>query len=265
MGRKWSGVKKTDPRTGLEVTVYAPRIAHLKINCTYACDRRCANCNRVTRIAPSCPSEDLDPAQLARMLEEASHGGPRWTRIVLTGGEPTMHPGFEELVDVMMDYKQRRNPECHMTTFTYHHPEHYCKIERATRKHPLFQVWDTGKQEGRIHRWAPFMAPIDNPKRDPNHFYRGCHMNCRLCGTGYDYKGFYCCPVATNIARIFGMDMAIQHPKDVTLESLTDQFQAVCPKCGLYNYYPAGDSAKDLVSKSWLEAFRRYNATSQRR
>jgi len=238
---------------------YLPRMAHLKVEATYACDRGCPNCNRFTKLAPSDGLDDLDPSKLDDMLCKSARIGKIWTRITLTGGEPTMHHAFEEIVRVMMRYKNRHNPQCHATTFTYHHPVHYEKIERMLRKYPDLEVKDTNKSVPERHVFAVCMAPVDDSKYGPDHIYRGCHLGCRLCGLGFDNSGFYCCSIAAGIARVFGMQIAIPSIYGVSMDALIDQFRHVCPKCGFYNLCRAKDKGREWISPTWRRAFRDFN------
>lgn len=237
---------------GKTIHMWSPRMAHLKVNVTYVCDRVCPNCNRATQHCKSSAKENLDPEEFRRMLERCAELGKVWVRITLTGGEPVMHPQFDKIVDVMMEYKHKHNPKCLAGTYTYHHPRLHWKIEEALKKHPDLIVLDTGKEKPREHRVAMYMAPIDDPEYGSDHTYVGCHEGGALCGVGYDYRGFYCCSIAAGIARIFGIRNAIRMVKNVTRENLTNQYQALCSKCGFYTKCKAKGTYEPM-SKVWKE------------
>ena len=258
---------------GVDVRVFLPRMPHLKIDVTYRCDRGCTNCNRATHLCPSSKKEDLSPKQIKDMLNDCVKFGKSWTRITLTGGEPTMHDDFEEIVDILMEYKKKHNPECRVGTYTYHHPKFYYKIENVMKKYPSqmhngvylkdntgFEVKDTMKQKARVHRIAYFMAPIDiNPsKYNKDHLYHGCNDGARLCGIGYDTKGFWVCPISAAIARVFQLDTSIKTVRELTVKKLIDQYKTFCPLCGCYAYYKANVD-KDLISPTWAKAIKAYN------
>jgi hypothetical protein len=245
---------------GVDVRVFLPRIQHLKINVTYRCDRGCTNCNRATGLCPSSKKEDLSPKQIENMLNDCVKNNKSWTRITLTGGEPTMHENFEEIVDILMYYKRKYNQECNVGTYTYHHPKFYYKIENVMKKYPDFEVKDTMKQKARVHKIAQFQAPVDMEpdKYNKDHLYHGCNDGSRLCGLGYDITGFYCCPVGAAIARIFKLDVAIKTVAEITVKRLIEQYAPLCPKCGLYAYYKANVD-KNLISPTWLKAIKEYN------
>ena len=257
----------------VDVRVFLPRLPHLKIDVTYRCDRGCTNCNRATSLCPSSKAQDLSPKQIADMLEECVKVGKSWTRITLTGGEPTMHEGFEEIVDIIMNYKKNHNPGLRAGTYTYHHPKFYYKIENVMKKYPSqmnngvylkdntgFEIKDTMKTKARVHKIAQFQAPVDieSLKYNDKHLYHGCNDGSRLCGLGYDATGFYCCPVAAAISRVFMLDVGIKTIAEVTVAKLIDQYKTFCPKCGMYAYYKANVD-KDLISSSWAKAIKAFN------
>lgn len=245
---------------GVDVRVFLPRIPHLKINMTYRCDRCCCNCNRATSLCPSSPSEDLSPKKISNMLDECVKFGKSWTRITLTGGEPTLHDGFEEIVDILMNYKKKHNPKLNVGTYTYHHPKFYYKIENVVKKYPDFQIHDTFKKEARIHKIAIFRAPIDiePEKYNKDHLYHGCNDGARLCGLGYDASGFYCCPIGANIARVFRLDVGIKTVAELTVKRLIEQYKPLCSLCGQYGWYKAWVD-KDIISPAWAKAIKEYN------
>jgi hypothetical protein len=239
---------------------YIPRVPHLKANITYRCDRKCPNCNRATRLIVPSFEEDLAPDTFRKMLEECVGAGKTWTRITLTGGEPTMHPKFNEFVDILMEYKRKHLPKLNAGTYTYHHPVHFHKIEEALKKYPDFVVFDTSKDKPRIHMWASLKAPMDDKKFKEGHDYGGCGLGARLCGLGWDQSGFYCCPVGANIARVFRLDVAVKRIGDLSVDKLTAQYKHLCSRCGDYVPYRANHSEKDILSPSWIDAIRKLNA-----
>ena len=249
---------------GVDERVFLPRLPHLKINITYRCDRGCTNCNRLTGLCPSTKEQELTPGQIADMLADCVKYNKTWTRITLTGGEPTMHDGFEDIVDILMAYKKMINPELKATTYTYHHPKYYYKIENVIKKYPDFEIKDTRKDKPRVHKIAYMKAPIDiDPKKyNDQHLYTGCNEGARLCGIGWDFSGYYVCPIMASISRVIKLDVAIKSIKDLTVKNLVKQYNPICKYCGCYAYYKAKVN-KDLISPTWAEAIRLYKMDNQ--
>jgi len=239
--------------------MHTPRMLHMKPNITYICDRRCPNCNRATQHCPSSVNENLSANQFSKMLlEDSIKSGKKWARITLTGGEPTMHPEFDKFVEILAEYKKKYDPSCIIATYTYHHPKFFYKIEEAKAKYPELDVKDTQKDKPEIHRWATYMAPVDDPRFGPDHFYLGCHIGGHLCGLGYDQTGFYCCSLGAAIARVFGVQhIAIKDFNDLTRDNLIGQYQTLCSRCGFYNSCRAR-SVKEPMSPAWVDAVKNF-------
>lgn len=230
---------------------------HLKVNITYVCDMGCPNCNRATRHCPSNHGENLTPEQFAHMLSESARVNYPWARMVLTGGEPSMHPKISDMIDVMMDYKHSHNPNMYACVCTYHHPRFFHKLEEAKVKHPDLVIQDTQKEKPRIHRYATYVAPIDDPRYGPDHPYNGCHHGGHLCGLCYDYQGFHACVCGAAISKVFGFDIAIKNIEDLNRDNFMRQYQTLCARCGYYK--PArAHGTREPMSAVWKKAVAEY-------
>lgn len=238
--------------------MWTPRMTHMKANITYICDLKCPNCNRATTVCPAKANENLPAEQFEKILEDSGKCGKKWKRITLTGGEPTFHPEFNKLVDLMAEYKKKYSPECIITAYTYHHPQLFYKMEKAKADHPDLDVKDTGKDVPQDHRLAMYLAPKDDVERfKKDHIYKGCRIG-HLCGLGLDTSGFYYCSIAPGIARVFGLThLAIKNVEDLDRNKLLDQYQDLCSLCGFYAHYRA--RKKEPFSPTWLKAIEEFN------
>jgi hypothetical protein len=195
--------------------------------------------------------------QFEKVMNDSVELKKVWTKIILTGGEPTQHPDLMGFADAAMYYCDKINPECNVWLATFHHPKFFHKAEEVLSKHNRIKIMGVPKEKPREHVFAPYLAPVDKKDADPNHFYRGCHNVGSLCGTTVDYKGFWCCPVAPAIARVFNLDIAVPELKQVSIESLTAQYDQSCRRCGYYNFERVcGES--EPMSDSWSIALKRY-------
>jgi hypothetical protein len=245
---------------GKKVQVSRPRLGLLKVNITYVCDRGCLCCNRACRLAPSKHVDDLKPEDFKKMLDDSVANDKKWISIVLTGGEPSMHPKFQEMVDILIDYKHKHNPEVEAAVYTYHHPVFFQEVEEAKKRHPDLVVVDTMKDAPvTYHATAHYMAPIDDPKYGPDHQYTGCKRGV-LCGLCQDYQGIWCCPQASGIGRVFGFDVSLKEVKDISLDSMSNMYNSVCRYCGYYTN--AYGKNKEPISKSWEEALLKFRKGS---
>ena len=245
---------------GRMVSVCIPRMSHLRANITYICDRKCPNCNRACGVAPSNVSENMSLDDFRKVMSDSLSIGKHWTKIVLTGGEPSLHPEFYGFAEAAVAYKKEIKSECHVWVGTYHHPLHFKRIQSAIDKLPELEIMGTPKTTPRVHSYATYMAPMDSPSMPANHFYRGCHLVGSLCGTTVDYQGFWCCPVAPAIARVFNLPNLVKKMKDVSLDSLTAQYDQSCRRCGFYKMEHVGNRGEPK-SASWEKALKEYKAT----
>ena len=243
-------------------SICIPRMPHLRANITYRCDRGCPNCNRACGIAKSNTQEDMTVEQFRIALDGVASAGTKLTKIILTGGEPSLHPNLIDFADLAMEYRKKISPECRVCISSYRHPKFFYRVEETVKKHKEITVLGFIKVKPRVHLYAPYMAPIDQPNNDPNRFYRGCHSNASLCGMTVDYQGFWCCPVAPAIARVFGLDVAIKSYDKVSLDSLVAQYGQVCCKCG-YADNTRVKGNPEPMSKSWKEAVQAYIARTR--
>ena len=236
-----------------------PRMLNLRANITYRCDRGCPNCNRACGVAKSSTDEDMKLEQFQKVMEDSIASKKLWTKIVFTGGEPSMHPDLIGFCQAAVEYKEKVNPEvCNIWIATYHHPQFFHRVEEAIKAFPIVKIMGDAKVKPRIHNYATYLAPCDEGKLPPDHYYRGCHLNASLCGCTVDYKGFYPCPVAPAIARVFGLDFAAPDLANASMEALVDQYDAACRLCG---YYGGNKVWKDPEpkSKSWEAALKAYS------
>lgn len=235
-----------------------PRMSNLRANITYRCDRGCPNCNRACGVARSSVSEDMKLEQFQKVMTDSIATNRIWTKIVFTGGEPSMHPDLKEFCQAAVEYKEKVNPEvCNIWIATYHHPKFFPRVEEAIKAFPIVKIMGDPKVKPRIHNYATYMAPCDEEKLPSDHYYRGCHLNASLCGCTVDYKGFYPCPVAPAIARVFDLDFAASNLANASVEALVSQYDVACRLCGYYTGRKAGD-ASEPKSGSWEKALKEY-------
>ncbi len=80
----------------------------IEIDITYRCNLRCVNCNRSIARAPE--NLDIQVDKIAKFAEDSLRRSVRWRRIRLLGGEPTLHPQFMQIVELLRSYRATGNP-----------------------------------------------------------------------------------------------------------------------------------------------------------
>jgi molybdenum cofactor biosynthesis enzyme MoaA len=76
----------------------------IEIEITTRCSLACFNCDRSIRQAAS--NEDINVEQIKKFLDESIRLNWKWKEIKIIGGEPTLHPYFFEILDVIKRYTE---------------------------------------------------------------------------------------------------------------------------------------------------------------
>src|SRR5262249_16382666 len=82
---------------------YNRALRRIEIDITYACNLTCANCDRSCGQAPT--GERMTLEQIEFLVKESVTKGFKWERIRLLGGEPTLHPNFFGILDLLISYR----------------------------------------------------------------------------------------------------------------------------------------------------------------
>ncbi len=222
----------------------------VEIDITYRCNLGCANCNRSCTQAPS--RTDLPPEAVAAFLDESLAAGSRWERIRLLGGEPTLHPRFFEILDLLEAHRRRHHPAMRIVVCTNGTGR---AVHRVLARLPAaVAVKNTSKGPG-APLFRPFnRAPVDSPWHWFSDFASGCRI-LEECGLGLTPGGYYACAVAGAIDRVFALHLGRLHLPP-SGDELLDQREAFCPLCGHFGF--AWPTRRARVSPVWENAYRRY-------
>src|SRR5262249_2729701 len=152
----------------------------VEIDITYACNLKCFNCNRSCEQDPT--ADRMSLGQIRRFLKESQEREIQWKRIRLLGGEPTSHPEFLEIVNLVIDYRQKFSPRTRIEITTNGYGE------RANRMlallPPVVQVINTAKITNLQQEFQTFnVAPIDVAEYQESDFSNGCLVT-ECCGIG---------------------------------------------------------------------------------
>jgi len=223
---------------------------YIEIDLTYRCNLRCRNCNRSCSQAPS--RRDLSVAQIEAFIRESIAAGRRWERVRLLGGEPTLHPDFAAIVEMLRAYRARRNPGMRIVVCTNGSG---ADVNRRLARLPAdVAIKSTGKG-ARQRLFRPFnMAPVDLVRYRWADFTCGCRI-LEDCGLGLTPQGYYPCAVAGAIDRVFGFGRGRAHllaPGEEIIEDL-DLF---CRLCGHFGF--AWPTRRTRMSPAWVKAYADY-------
>lgn len=240
------------------------------IDLAHCCDLECPGCNRSCGLGQAPAAEFIGLDQIERFVDESAAAGRRWRRIMLEGGEPTLHPRLSEILEVLRRYRERYSPASVIELCT-----NGCgpRARRLTAQPPPgVRVKNSAKSPGRKNRHIAFnVAPIDLAGFAEADFSQGCYIHS-IFGLGLTRHGYYPHPICGGIDRVLGFDIGLKNLDAVSREGLHGQMSRLCPYCGHFREFRgpgnrpalqalkrgADDSPPERMSPSWLEAYRRY-------
>jgi len=230
----------------------------IEIDITYLCNLSCLNCNRSVKQARD--SQSMPVAMVTAFVVDSMEKGKRWRRIRVLGGEPTLHPEFHDVIDVLLGYRAFA-PDCIVEVVTNGHGP---KVQAALERLPD-EVWvENSRKVGDVQpMFRPFSAaPIDDPSHRGADFSNGCAI-IRDCGMGLSPGGYYPCAVAAGIDRVAGIGLgqsALPDEDDDMLEAL----QELCSLCGRFkDGHRLPDALREpltheVVSPTWRKLYGDY-------
>lgn len=224
---------------------------------TYACNLRCYNCDESSAQAPA--DTQMTVEQMQRYVDEWAAASYRWDLMEIAGGEPTMHKDFFEILDILREYRNRCSPDTRIKVLTNGTGD---RVKQMIAQIPADVEVENSDKEGKRQaelRHATFnLTPEEVPGYSNVDYRNACEWTER-CGTGLGPTGYYHCPVAAGMDRIFEWNIGRQSlpSEDDDMEDLAERF---CSKCGYFlkelEYKkPLG---KQLTSPAWQQAYDDY-------
>jgi len=227
----------------------------IEINANLTCNLHCKGCNRLCNLIDWGKIEEpmsVDQIQMLvdNLIEEKRHVN----RIKLVGGEPTIHPQFMEVCEVLSTgytagVIDKINVNSNMVTAK--------QFDVVTL--PPGVRWQKSPPSKKSHRpflWSPMDLGLES--KGP------CKM-VRVCGFSLDVKGWLPCSAAIAIARLFGHE-DLYRPLDGPLPTTAWGMDRLCPDClfGVSEEAVKGRGFSEMPelwevpSPRWAEAIWRY-------
>lgn len=222
---------------------------YIELDITYQCNLKCWNCNRSCSQVPS--TATLSVAQIQQFLVESVEKNIYWERIRLLGGEPTLHPDFSDIIDLLLDYQTNHNRTVRLVVCTNGHGR---KVNNVLSKLPKEIIKKSTFKTSNSNLFRPFnIAPVETLAHKFSDFSSGCRI-MEDCGLGYTPQGYYICAVAGAIDRIFNFNLGRKNLPEKR-DSLIDHCNVFCPLCGHFGFnWP---TKKPKISPIWQKAYDR--------
>jgi len=270
--QRFEKLKQQNPKNLSNVTLgrkqFIPNQNKIEIDITYQCDLKCVGCNRSCTQAPS--NEMMSVIQIQNFILESIKLNKKWELINILGGEPTMHPNFIEIVNIILfQYIDNFSPTTILQVTSNGLPSAKLIINELPTHKNLVLDKLSFKTSNKVEYFSPFNdAPIDNPKFENADYSKGCWVTA-YCGIGLNSFGLYACSVIGGIDRVVGKNIGIKSLAEIDTIKLTNQLSEFCKYCGNYadyeinkgDFIPRCEKApynKNIISKTWQSIYESY-------
>lgn len=243
-----------------------PNLSRIELEIWTGCNLACPNCDRSAAQAPA--QEGMSVEQVKRFVEESIKSRWQWDRISLLGGEPTLHPNFDQVVAAIKPYHEK-SPKTKIQLFTNGFGR---KVRRVVSRVPPWLTILNSEKNREAPLFSPCnLAPIDCDFISPGRFRRMCAI-ASYCGLGLTRYGYYPCGAGGSIDRIFGLDIGLKRLRDVTKTTIIESGLRLCALCGHFRLFdgalvdhdqrisdaPLGWVQVTVLSPTWITAYERY-------
>jgi hypothetical protein len=220
-------VRISKPITKLFGPEYFTSLDHIEIDITFKCNLKCYNCDRSCTQAPS--ESTMSVGQIKKFVSESVSNNKQWSRIRILGGEPTLHQDIEEILHILMDYKETYSPSTTLELTTNNFgPEVNGKLQKVSRKIYVNNTRKTGRFQKKFEAFN--LAPCDNKIYSFTDFTNACWIT-NDCGMGLNRYGYYPCGAAGSIDRVFGLNIGLKKLPMDDFEFI-HQKRELCCLCG---------------------------------
>jgi len=231
----------------------------IEIDLTWACNLKCLNCNRSVRQAPT--GERMTLAQVQAFIDESRQSGLTWRKVRLVGGEPTLHPEFEAIVDLLCAWRDKLGGVMDIQVSTNGHGDVVRDVLARIRGGVTI---DDSAKEGNVQ---PHFGDFNVAPRDLSEYqsadYRNACWVAEGCGMGLTPYGYYPCAVAGGIDRVLGLGLGRKRLPMLN-DDMLDEAAALCQWCGRFktgHFVPRNlrpPLLEERMSPSWIEAYAKW-------
>ncbi len=204
------------------------------LRCNAACPHCSRHCNRLSQ-----PDTDMSLDQINRFAKEVRDVGTPLNILSVMGGEPTLHPQINEIMEILEQLKQDNL----IKTFNYVSngilpPPKAIKKAIVSMRPPKYKY----------HR----RMDID-PSLNQQEVVKECEIPY-TCGAALNIYGYWPCGAGGALARLLGIDVA----KYTLVDAMKGfDMSLVCPHCQKYAKNPIMVAGSDNIppSDNYKKAF----------
>lgn len=218
----------------------------LEIDITESCNLSCKSCVRGCDKFKSNRMMNVD--SITRFVNESIDLNYNWSRIGIMGGEPTIHPNLDQIIDELYRYHEF-NPTCHFWTRS-----------NGIVKYNFPSWVEYQLNEDHSYHHAFYISPIDVGYPMDK---RTCHV-LYDCGLMYSVNGYMPCCNSNVHVRALNLFDGVQSLKNVSYESMMRLCKMYCKHCGWYmmDDFDHGELLNypsTSMSPTWADAKTRYD------
>ena len=220
-------------------------ILNIELEITLRCNSKCPQCSRHCNII-SYGDSDMTMEQINRLIRQVLSSNIEIGHITIMGGEPTIHPDFEEITlliyESLVQTQKVKTLEV-ATNGILGIPESILNLPIQIRVSP---------PSTKKHR-CQFIAPKDTGQE-----MRFCDVPY-VCGVALNCYGYFPCGAGGAIARLFNMKRLMRHELPSSLTDFGD-LKELCSLCQASAVHQKMFGTDDSTpSKSFEEAIKNFN------
>jgi hypothetical protein len=211
---------------------YTPKSGKVELHITYRCNLTCTACSRESFLAnPHTPDMTID--DLLEFFSQADAIGQK-PRIVIVGGEPTLHPDFVEFVRLSLDWSGNVQVFSNATTAKSKALlEQVVPLGVSVCAESFKPVSIRSAADTRDGFW--FLTTCVSPL-DFGMTLGKCFAHCsEICGFSVDHNGYSPCAIGHSASTVLGLGATTKVLADLWDEEKVKAMTfAQCNHCGWY-------------------------------
>ena len=209
---------------------YTPKTNSAEWHITYKCDLNCTNCNRFCFLPPTTKDMTLDDARLFVSQCKELNWSPK---IILMGGEPTLHKDIFEFVEIAKEITD--DIEIYSNCFRPQSKPILRKLKKLGVKSPEWAYKPNGDVP--LQNQNQMLAPIDFGVKNhgpcdwhSSRYYKDIGWNC---GISVDSEGYSVCIVGGAVDGLLDLNLRTKDLKKIFDKKFAEyQTHELCNNCG---------------------------------